>query len=127
MDALISPRRRKFVTGLASASLLAACGDRRGVGQVEVGDVDRDDRIARRPSDALELGAELAVPPGDEDGALALAHAATPRRSAALAATSGRHHASLARYQSTVLAMPLSKVSAGSQPSSRLILEASIA
>jgi thiamine biosynthesis lipoprotein len=31
MDALISPRRRSFVAGLASASLLAACGERRSV------------------------------------------------------------------------------------------------
>jgi len=31
MDALISPRRRSLVTGLASASLLAACGERRNV------------------------------------------------------------------------------------------------
>jgi len=36
MDVLISPRRRSFVAGLASVSLLAACGERRSVATAPV-------------------------------------------------------------------------------------------
>jgi len=41
--------------------------DRHGIAKVELVDVDRRHRPAVGPGLALELGAELAVPAGDED------------------------------------------------------------
>ena len=91
----------------------------RGVGDVEPGPVQRDgagELLLQRP-------AELAVRADDERG-----HWPRAAYVASTWSLSGRHHDSLARYQSTVAARPSRKsVYRGFQPSSSRSLVASIA
>ncbi len=93
------------------------------VGEIDRGAVGRQRGAAIGPGRPAQCGAELAGRAGDEDRA----RHAVPRRSAAVAATSGRHQSSLSIYQRTVFSMPLSNVSRGCQPSSSPIRVASIA
>ena len=98
-------------------------GGAAGLVQVELGPADKFH---------LSFGCKSLV--SDSAGKLAALadhqnlHVRMPSRSPRyLPSRIGRHHASLARNQSTVFSIPLSKLSVARQPSSRSILAGSIA
>ena len=110
-------------------------GDGGGIGNVDVGAGHGEDRHVARPCQRDQFAPDLAG--GAEDEQRPIGRHLPDRHEASRAAPSRSprytperilpHQAGLSRYQRTVLRSPLSKVSRGSQPSSRLILPASMA
>jgi hypothetical protein len=102
--------------------------DLRRIGQVELRRLQPDGLMPRRRQPRQQLGRDLAGAADDEDAHQPAVPAMRPSRSPPYFwSRSGRHHHSLARYQSMVAAMPLSKLCCCRQPSSRSILPQSMA
>ena len=99
-------------------------GDGVGVGDVGLGALDAPRGYAPRRRQRHQLLPDLAGGAEHQQAHVA----APPKRSPRYTPARMRlHQAGLSRYQRTVLRRPVSKVSCGIQPSSRLILPASMA
>ena len=98
------------------------------IGKIEVGAADGDEFDIRQRRRTLDEAArDLAFAPGDENSQSPSLPGPPSRSPAYRPLRIGSHHHSLSRYHLMVLASPVSNVSAGLQPRSRSIFEASMA